>query len=155
MIEAIDVNPGFYVVAGLATKWRAVGATLRLQVLELPVMRILMTSSASHIIPAEWEDLVGSARGTYLVTFIATYGNVRSQQWVSRLAVLGNGVGGHVKVFDGMTVLAAIMVGLASELLVVRVLMTIKAGRKLDHIYSVLARREVALVALHGGMLAF
>ena len=50
MIETLRIDPGFHVMASLATQWRAIGTSLGHAVLELPVMRIHMASGAALIL---------------------------------------------------------------------------------------------------------
>ena len=66
--------------------------------------------------------------------------------------VLGDGEGRAVKILYGMTILATIVIGIGSKLLVMRVLMTIRASRKLHFVDRIFAGRRVTFVASDGSM---
>jgi hypothetical protein len=78
MVEAIHVRPGPYVMAGLASPRRAVGAQLRLLFLKFTVMGIFMAAGAAHVFPAEWKELIGPPRSPHFVAFVAPHGSMCS-----------------------------------------------------------------------------
>ena len=66
--------------------------------------------------------------------------------------VLGDGERRAMKIFYGVAVLAAILVGRGGELLVMRILMAIRARRELHFVHSVFSGRRVTFVASDGRM---
>ena len=60
-----------------------------------------------------------------------------------------------MKVLDGVTVLAAVLVRGICELPVVLIFMAVQASRKLNLVYGVLASGNMALIALYRSVLPF
>jgi hypothetical protein len=69
--------------------------------------------------------------------------------------VLGNGIDLAMKVLDGVTVLAAVLVRGTCELPVVLIFVAVQASRELNLVDGVLASGNMALIALYGRMLPF
>lgn len=69
--------------------------------------------------------------------------------------MLGNGEGSTMKIGDGVARFAAIIVGCGGELIVVRVLVAIGAGRELYVVNGVFACRDVAARTGNAEVLAF
>lgn len=114
-----------------------------------------MASRASAVLEVERQNLIGPATQAGLVAFRACDSGMGSGKRESRIAVLCNRIRRTVKIFDGMAVLATILVRRCGELLVMGVLVTIHAGREFDLIDSVLASGRVALLASDSSVFSF
>ena len=104
MVEVVHVRPGLNVVAGFASQRGAVSAALRLAVLEFAVVRISMARSAGPVSELERKDLIRPSGRPRLMAIGAGHGGVCVDQSKARLAVLGDGESGAVKVLDRMTI---------------------------------------------------
>jgi len=104
MVEVVHVCPGLNVVAGFASQRGAVCAALRLAVLELAMVRISMARSAGPVFELERKDLIRPPGRPHLMAIGARHGGVCVNQSKVRLAVLGDGESGAVKVLDRMTI---------------------------------------------------
>src|SRR6516165_8425730 len=155
MIEAIDVGPGLHRMAGFATEGRAIGPLFRHAVVEFALMRILMAPGAGLILKFERQDLIRAPGCAELVAIAAGYRGVGAGEREFRVAVLCNRVRRAVPVHDGVAVFAAVLVGGARKLVVVRILVAIHAEFELDVVDRVLARRKVTLRTFHLDVFAF
>ena len=154
VVKTADIRPGPRVVTRFAAKWRPIRPLLRHAILELAMMNILMTACTSHVFENEGQDLVRSAGGAHFVAIVTGDRGVRPSQLEACLLVHGHGESRLVEILYGMAILASISVGRGSKLMVMWVFMAIKAGREFDLVDGVLARGEMALVALHLDVLA-
>lgn len=139
MVKAIDIDPRPHVVAGFASERCAVGASLRLAIFEFAVVRICMAGGASAICESERQNLVLAACRSRLVTIGAGHGGVCSGQSEMSVAVLRDGKERTVPVTHGMTIFAFVQMRSGGELAVMRVLVTVRAERKLQFVNCVLA----------------
>lgn len=155
VVEAIDVCPGFNVVAGFAAKGNAIGALAGHTIVEFTLVRILVAGGAVAVFEMERQDLVGAAGGANFMTIDAGHSNVSTGQGEARGLVLGDGEGGAVEIGNGVAGFAAIVIGSGGELVVVCVLVAIGASFKFDFVDGVFGGGEMALGALHGDVLAF
>ncbi len=71
-----------------------------------------------------------------------------------RVAMFGDGERRAVKIQYGMAVLASVLVRRGSKLPVVRVLVTIRAGREIHFVNGLFPGREMTLLALNRNVLA-
>jgi len=154
MIESVDVAPGFHTVTGFAAEWGAVGSFACHLLIELLLMGVLMASHATPAFKMERQDFVSTPTQANLVAIRARNCRVRSLKREPRIAVLRNREARTMPILDGVAILAAVVVGRRSKLMVVRILVAIQAGRQLHLVDSVFARRNMAFCALHLGVLA-
>lgn len=126
-------------MAGFASEGCAVGASLCLAIFEFAVVRIYMASGASAIFESERQNLVLAACGSRLVTIGTGHGGVCSGQSEMSVAVLRDGKERTVPVAHGMTIFAFVQMRSGGELAVMRVLVTVRAERKLQFVNCVLA----------------
>lgn len=154
MVEAIDIAPRLDVVTRFATKRLPVGAAAGHTIVELTFVGILVAGGAGAILKVKRKYLVGTAGETGFVAIRARDSDVSTGEREAGIFVLGDGVGGAVEVRNGVARLALIVVRRGGELIVVRVLVAIGAELKLDVVDGVLARRDVALGAVHLYVLA-
>ena len=142
-------------MASFAAKRHAIRAALRHAIVEFAFVGILMARSAGHVVPTEGKELVGPAGGSHLVTIVASNGSMRADKRVTRLAVHGNRISGNVKIPNGVTVFAAVLVGSGGELVVVGVFVAVGAELKLDLVNGVFASRQMAFLAFYGNVFSF
>jgi len=154
VIEPIDVRPGLHGVTHFAAKRRPIRAPPRHPVFELPLVRVRVTRRAGAVFKFERQDLVGPPAGADLMTITASHGHVRSRQGKPASSMLRNRVCAPMEIHHRVTRLALIVVGCGGELIVVRILVAVAASRELYLVNRVLARRNVALRALHSNVLA-
>ena len=154
VVKTADIRPGPRIVTRFAAQWRPIRPLLRHAILELAMMNILMTTCTSHVFENEGQDLVRAAGGAHFVAIVTGDCGVRSRQRVACLLMHGHGESRLVEILYGMAILASVSVGRGSKLIVMWVFMAIQAGREFDLVDGVLARWEVALVALHLDVLA-
>ena len=77
---------------------------------------------------------------------------MRSGEQETRVLVLRNRKRRMMEIFDGVALLAAILVRRSSELLIVSILVTIRAGREFHFVNCVFACGRVAFFASHSRM---
>jgi hypothetical protein len=118
-------------------------------------MRIGVTGSAGVVREMERENLVGPVAESCFVAFGTSDGPMRPGQHESGVLVLGNRECRAVKVFYGMAILAAILIGSRGKLFVVRILMAIHTRREFHFIQGVFTCRRVAFIAGDGRMFSF
>jgi len=155
MVEASNVDPRPSVVARFATQGSSIGAPLRHALLELTLVGIGVACRAGSILEVERQNFVCSSAQPGFVTLRAGYGGVGSGKHKTGVLVLRNRVCRAMKIFNGMAILATTMVGRGGELLVMRVLMTIRASCKFDLVDRIPARGRVAFVAGNRRMFSF
>ena len=153
VVESGDIRPGPRVVASLAAERSAVRALLCHPLVEFAVVRILVTSSTSHVLEPEGQDLVGPTRQAHFVAIGTWNGQMRSIQRVACLHVHCQGKSRLMEIFDGVAILASVLMRWAGELIVVRVLVAVQARCKLDLVNRILAGGQMTLSAFHGHML--
>jgi len=141
VVESIHVGPRPGVVASFAPKRRAVRPMPRHAVIELPMMRVFMTSGATAIFKAERQNLIRAVRHLRLVAIVAGNSRVRARKGVSRFAMFCDGIERAVKIPNGVAVFTTIIVRRTSELSVVHVFMAIDAIREFHLVNRVLASR--------------
>ena len=155
MIEAVDVCPGLYVVAGLAAEGRAIGAFAGHAVVELALVRILMASRACAVFKMEGKDFVDAAASPNFMAIGARDRDMGASQGEARGFVLGDCECRAMEIDHGMTRFAAIVVRSGGKLIVVRILVAIGASFKFNFVDGVFARGSVALRAFHLDVFAF
>lgn len=128
VIKAVDLHPGLRRVAGFAAEGCSIGTLSCHAIIELPLVRILVTGGAGAVFEMERQDSVRTARGACLVTIAAGNRHVCTRQGETRRLVLCDGERRAMKIGDGVTGLATIAVGCPGELSIVRVFVTIGAG---------------------------
>lgn len=154
MVEAVDVSPGPYVMAGFAAQGRAVRAALRHALLELAVMRIVVACRTAQILEMEGQDFIGAARSAYLMTIGARHGCVSASQGETCVAMFGDSKSGTMKVQDGVTALAFIQIRLGCKLIVVSIFMAIRASREFHLVNRVFTCGKMAFAAFDCDVLA-
>lgn len=150
VVEAVHVRPGARAVAGFAAKRRSVRPAPLHPVLELSVMRIDVARGARAVRKSKGKDLVPPAREANLVAVRAGDRHVAAHKRIGRLLVTRDRERRAVKIGNGMAWLALILVRLRGKLPIVGIFVAIHARRKLHLVNRLLARRNVALRALHG-----
>lgn len=151
VIEAVDVGPGLGSVASFAAEGGAVGAFASHAVLEFALMGIGVAGGTRAIVETEGYRRAG---GGDFMAIGAGHGGVSAGEREAGLAMLGDGESGAVEIGDGVAGFAAIVPGSGGELVVVRILVAIGAGFEFHFIDGVLAGRNMALGAIHLGVLA-
>lgn len=154
MVKAADVRPGSRIVARLAAHRRAVGAALNHPVVELAVVRIVVTSGATHVRETEGQDFVRSAGRTHLMAIDARNRCVRPGQRVTRLPMQRYRESRLVEVLDRVAVLTLVLIRRCSKLAIVGIFVTSCADREFDFIDCVFARWQMAFPTLNGNMLS-
>lgn len=139
MVEPADVRPGSRIVASLAAKRRAIGATLRHAILEFAMMRVVVACSAGHIFKDKRQDLVRTARGSHFMAIGTRHRGVRPGQHETGVAMFGNRKSGAMKILNRMATLTLVLIRLGQELAVVGIFVTVQACRKLHLINRVFA----------------
>lgn len=91
MIESGEFLPGLGAMAGLATGGSFVGTELCHALVELALMRIIVTTGAVEALPVIDSCRLGLELGGFLVAFGARYGHVAASQHKSSLLMLGQG----------------------------------------------------------------
>ncbi len=152
MIEAPDIDPRSRVVTSFAAQRSSVRALLRHALLELALVRIGVACRASAILKMEGQDLVGSAAQSGFMAIGAGDGDMGSGEQETRVLVLRNCKRRMMKILYGVALFAAILVGRSGELLIVRILVAIRAGREFHFVNRVFARGCVAFFASHSRM---
>src|SRR5271165_5671345 len=155
MIEAVDVCPGLYVMAGFATERSAVGTLASQAIVEFTLVGILVTSGAITIFEMIGNDFVGATGGAKFVAVSAGDRYVSASEGEAGVAMLGDGEGGAVEILYGVARLAAVVVRSSSKLIVVGVLVAIAAVFKFHFVDRVFSGRDVALGTGDGYMFAF
>ena len=105
------------------------------------MMRIVVAARAGHVWETEGKDLVFSARGTDFVAIGASYCRVSAIQRVLGVAMLGDREGRTVEIENRVAFLATVLIGIARELVVMRVFVAVRARRELHFVNGVLACR--------------
>lgn len=154
MIEAVDVYPGLNVMAGFTTERSPIGTLARHAVVEFTFVRILVASSAITIFEVIRNDLVGAPGGAEFVTVGTGNGSVSAGKREAGVAMFGNGVRGAMEILHGVARLAAVVVGIAGKLIVVRILVTVVTVFKFDLVDGVFASGNMALRAVHRNVFA-
>src|SRR5271165_6621902 len=154
MIEAVDVCPGLDVMAGFTTERCAVGALASHAIVELALVRILVTSGAITIFEMIWNDLVGATGGAEFVTVGAGDSHVSAGEGEAGVAMRCDCEGGAMEILHGVARLAAVVVRSGSKLIVVGVLVAVAAVFKLHFVDGVFSGGEVALLTLDGNVSA-
>ena len=149
MVEAIDVGPRLNRVARFATKGCAVRSFAGHVLVEFAFVRVFVASRAGTVLEFEGENLVGTTGKSDLMAVRASYSCVCSEQRIPRIAVLFDRVGSAVPIGDRMAIFAAVLVRSSCKLIIVGILVTISAELELNFVNGVLARRNVALRAVH------
>jgi len=142
-------------VARFAAQSSSIDALLRHAVLEFALVDIGVAGGARAVREMEGKNFVRSSAQAHFVALRAGDGHVSPVQHKAGVLVLGNGERRAMKVLYGMAILAAVLVGSGGELLVMRILMAIRAGRELHFVDCVLAGRRMAFVASDSRMLSF
>jgi len=154
MIEAVNVHPGFHCVASFATERRAIGTLADHAIVEFALVRIFMAGGAGAVFELERYDFVGAARGPNFMAISASNGNVRASQGEARVFVLRDGELGAMEIVDSVARLATVVERRGGELIVMRVFVTIGAGREFHFVNGVPSRGDVALRAFDLNMFA-
>lgn len=140
VVKTDYVGPRPCVVTRFAAEKRPIGAALRHAVLELPMVRVLVTCGAGHIFKDKRQDLIRSARGSYFMTIRAGHGCVRTGQWETSVAVFGDCKGRAMKILNRVATLTLVLIRLGEKLAVVSILVAVQASRKLHLVNGVFAR---------------
>lgn len=149
VIESANFDPGLDVVAGLTTERASVGAFPGHLIVEFALVRVPVTGGAASIFKVEGQNPVGAAAHSRFVAVGAGYSRVCAHERKARAVMLRDGVRGAVPILDGMAAFATVVVRSSGELVVVPILVAVRASRELDPVKRILARRNVALEALH------
>lgn len=88
------------------------------------------------------------------MTIAARHGHVRARQRETRAPMFRNGVRAAMEVRNRVAVFAPVIIRRCRELVVVRILVTIRAQRELHFVDRIPARRDVTLRAIHLDVLA-
>jgi hypothetical protein len=155
VVETRDVDPRPRVVACLATQGSAVGTPQRHALLEFALVGIRVACRACSILEMERQDFVCASAKANLVAIRARNGGVGASEWKTRVLVHCNREGRTVKVFYGVAVFTTVLIRGGGELLIVRVLVAIGAGRKFHFVNGVFSCRHVAFLASDGCMFPF
>lgn len=149
MVEACEVRPLFRRVTGLATL-RLSGSTEQSHTPgKLSLMNILMARGATQL--REMKLCNGGARH-WLVTLVTRYSHMATCQWKAALLMLRQSHRRCLERVAGVTLLTPIAPGVAGELSLVRILMTIDAYAELDLVKRLRASRNMAGGTLHRGV---
>ncbi len=140
MVEAIHVRPGPHVMAGFAPLRRAIGTAPRHAFFEFAMMDILMAGRAGPIFEMERQDFIFPSGGANFVAIGARNGGVRAGQGKTRLAMFGDRKCGAVKIQNGMTIFAFVVIRSGFKLSVMGVLVAVGASCEFHLIDGVLAR---------------
>jgi len=140
MVEAIHVRPGPHVMAGFAPLRRAIGTAPRHAFFEFAMMDIFMAGRAGPIFEMERQDLVSSSGGANFVAIGARNGGVRAGQGETCFAMFGDRKCGTVKIQNGMTIFAFVVIRSGFKLSVMGVLVAVGASCEFHLIDGVLAR---------------
>ena len=154
MVEAAYFRPGTRIVAPFTTEDSAVRTTPRHPLAKFSVMRILMAGGARFVCKAKRQDLVGPVRHGRLVALIAGHRGMSARQRELRPLMHGNREKRALKTLHVVAVFAPVAMGRTGKLPIMRVLVAVRAIRELHLVNGVLARGDMALRALHGGMFA-
>jgi hypothetical protein len=154
MIEAVDVRPGFCVVAGFAAERRTIGAFAGHAIVELALVWIGVAGGAGAVLKMEGENFVGAAGRADFMAIGAGDRGMCASKGKTRAAVLGDGVGSAVEIDNRVAGLAAVVVRSRGELIVVSVLVAIAAEFEFDAVDCVFSGGDVTLGAIHLDVLA-
>ena len=149
VVKSVDVRPGLGIVARLAAERRTIRPFPRHAVVEFSLVRVLVAGGAGAVFKFEGKNFVGTARRTERVAVHASKRRVRAGQGEARVSMLGDSKRGAVEIDDRVAAFALVVIGCGGELVVMGVLVAIAARPKLYFVNCVLARRNVALCALH------
>ena len=147
MVETGELLPRLGGMAGLATRWGAVGADLLHTLVELTLVDILVATGAVQRFPVINDVGLGLELGGFLVAIGAGYGDVAARQHKARLLVLDQVEGGRLVSLEIVALVAGIEVGRRRELAGMTVGMAVRADVKLDLVQGVLTLGSVALFA--------
>ena len=132
----------------------AVRSAPRHPLAKFSVVRILMAGGARFVRKVKRQDLVGAMRHGRLVTLIAGHRGMSARQRELRLLMHGNREERSLKTLHVVAVFAPVAMGRTGKLPIMRVLVAVRATRELHLVNGVLAGGDMALRALHAGMLA-
>lgn len=142
-------------MASFAPEGRPVASLLLHAVAELPAVRVHMARGAGLILKSKRQNLVCAVRHPGLVALIARHSCMCARQHEICFLVLRYREHRAMKVAHGVAGLAAIVVWRAGELTIVRVLVAVRAVRKLHPVDRLAACRQMALRTVHAHMPAF
>jgi len=149
MIEAINVCPGLHGVTSLTTERCSIRPLFRHPIVEFALVRVLMARGAGLIFKFERQDLIRPPGGPDLMAIAAGNRRVRTGKREFRVAVFCNRIRRAVPVHHGVAVFAAVLIGSAHKLAVMRILVAIHAEFKLDVVNCVLTCRDMTLRTFH------
>lgn len=154
VIETADLDPGLDAVAGLTAKRASVAALPRHLVGEFALVRVRMAGGAASVRKVKGQNLVGATVHARFVAIRAGNRSMSTRERKARVRMFCNGVGGAVPILDAVAAFATVTVGSHRELVVVRILVTVRAGRELHLVNCIVACRNVALRTRHLSVLA-
>ena len=140
VVKTVYVRPRPRVMTSLAAERCAIGSPLGHPVVEFAVMDIPMARGAGHVFEDKRQDFICAPCSSCFMAIGARYGRVRAGQCETRVAMFGNRKSGAVKIQNGMTILAFVLIRSGSKLAVMRVFVAVGAGRELHPINGVFAR---------------
>lgn len=155
VIESLDINPRAHVVTSLTAQRCSICALGRHAIFKFTFVHVGMARRAVAVLKMKWQDFISAPGQADLVAFRAGNGSMGSGQWKARILVLGNRVSGPVEILNRVAIFAAVLVGSGVELVVMRVLMTIRASCKFNFVDRVFARWGMAFFTLYRRVFSF
>lgn len=155
VIEARQLRPGFVGVTSLASHRLAVNQALH-ALAKLPVVRVLVTARAGHVLEVvrHLRLALGGGLSLRFVTLLASHRQVRSGQYEPGLLVPRQPKRGGLVAVERVTLLAPVQIRRGRELRLVFVFVAVEAATEFDLVKRLFAARDMALRALQGGVLA-
>lgn len=152
VVEARQIGPGFYGVAGFAAFRASIRAGLRHLLLELVSVRIGMAPQARTIRESVRHNLRRMFALSCRMAFRARDGEVSAGEGEAALLMLRDREGRGLEPVDRVASLALPVVGRGRKLAAVDILVTVEAFGKRDFVSRFRAGRNVAFCAFHCGM---
>lgn len=141
VVKTVYVRPRPRVMTSLAAERRAIGSPLGHSVVELAVMDILVAANARHVFEDKRQDFVCTPCSSCFMAIGARHRCVRPGQCETSVAMFGNRKSGSMKIQNGMTILAFVLIWGGSKLAVMRVFVAVGARCELYLVNRVFACR--------------
>jgi hypothetical protein len=154
MVETVYVPPGFHIMASLAAEGCTVSALAGHLLIELALVRVLVAGGAAPVFEMEGQNFVRAPSEAKLMAIGAWDCGVGSLEREGGGAMFRDGIGGAAPILNGMAIFAAIVVRSGGKLAVVRILVAIRASRKLHFVNRIFACGNMTLGAFHLDVLA-
>lgn len=155
MIEAVDIDPRSCPVARFASLRRTIGFRRCHTILKFSLVWIGVAGGTRAVLKMKWQNFVCSSAESRFMAFGAGDCHVRSGQHEMGFLVFGDSERRTVKILYGVAIFATVQVRSCRELLVMFILVAVRACSEFHLVLRILARRDMALVAGNGRMLAF